>query len=322
VPDWAAPLHHISIPQDEEDMVTVRKNHWLVIGCALALATFTTSCTRPTSTSPAALPSGVPVPTAVADISQLHLPIEAYLLTPAQSVESDWVDSAIIGTCMRRNGFNFPTRAKPVASDNAGQQYAVMYRRYGVTDPMSVRTWGYHVPQAPVSDDAAVDPTASGKLSSPMEQRVLTGTCESEANRALGEADAGLQGPGTRPGDFVSTIKQNSFTDSMADPRVVSVFARWSACMGSHGYHLRDPLSAPDNLTSLDGPAPSQAETAQAEADVACKSSTNLVGVWFAIESDYQNVAITKNAQALARIKAQRDQDAVRIQQLFATYDG
>ena len=284
---------------------------------------------------PSALPSGAPTLAAV-DIARLHLPIEAYMLTPTLSVQRDRVASVIVSRCMRGYGFSYPAGAYSADDDNARNAYTVLFRRYGVTDAQSVRVWGYHVPR---SDPAARVPDAAKPTLSDAELGVLSGTdprsgasvtvyaerpvpvggCMSRPGQIIPYGDD-LQGPGTGTGEIVTTIKSDSFAEALADPRVTSVITAWSACMRSHGYSLDSPLAAAADLPSMDDAEPSPTEIARAEADVACKADTNLVGIWFAVESDYENAAIHSNLTALNLLKPMRDAEAAAIARLFATY--
>ena len=57
------------------------------------------------------------------------------------------------------------------------------------------------------------------------------------------------------------------------------------------------------------GYSTSAAEIATARADVACKRRTDLVGIWFSVESAYQGAAIRLNAAALGQAKATMQQE-------------
>jgi hypothetical protein len=303
----------------------------------LAVLTTAGCAARPAPTSALAptralAPTSAPTPTAAA-AGGLHLPIEAYLLTPAQGAELSWEENTAIRTCMAAFGFDYP-QAEPRPGPGSGSQYAVMYRRYGVVDPASVARWGYHLPSAVTGGR---EPAASAPAVLPLAERevlmgadpatgvpttdyrgrpVPAGGCRTAGTGLFPGVDS-PQGPGAGPGELLSQLKSDSFTASMADPRVLRVFAAWDACMDARGYHLPDnPLDAAEDLTSLNDPAPDRAEIAQAEADVACKQRTNLVGVWFAVESDYQDAAIHRNQSALDQLRRQRDQDVRTVQRL------
>ncbi|AEW98336.1 hypothetical protein [Streptantibioticus cattleyicolor] len=287
-------------------------------------------------------PSGVPTPPAATPVSRLHLPIEVYLLPPAVSAVYDRVRGGLIHDCMHAFGLAYPAPPRTAPTPDELAAYTVTYRRYGITDPASVRVWGYRVPRPA---HPATDPAAGVRLAdlTPAARRVLLGVdpgtgavvtreggrtvpshgCVGDADRRLGGGDTtSPQGPQSGPGGLVATIKQDSFQASRTDPRVTRVFTAWSACMRAAGYHVTDPLRAAAGLPAPRDGHPGHAEIAQATADVTCKTRTDLVGVWFAVESDYQNTAIHAHAAALDRVRADLDREAAALRELAPRYTG
>jgi len=297
---------------------------------ALAIAVAIAACASSSQTTPA-VPSGAPIPTTTSIVG-LHLPIESYMLTPIQSVERDWDASVIVSACMHRHGFVYPIGRRATPGSTAVDAYTALFRRYGVTEAQSVRIWGYHVPgdAAEAGSDATkhvlptnelrvltgTDPASGAAIGSYNGRPVPAGGCLGEPDRVIAGGD-NLQGPGSSAGGIVATIKSESFTQSLTDPRVMAVFARWSACMRTDDYHVANPLDAA-NIPSMGDPRPTATEIAKAEADVACKARTDLVGVWYAVESDYENAAIRANTTQLHQVKSACDAEAADIARLFA----
>jgi hypothetical protein len=67
------------------------------------------------------------------------------------------------------------------------------------------------------------------------------------------------------------------------------------------GLRVFNALQATFNMAA----PPTALEVQTAKVDVACKYRTNLLGVAYAVQADYQNALIESNAQQLAAIKAQ-----------------
>ncbi|MGH8922366.1 MAG: hypothetical protein ACRD0H_29195, partial [Actinomycetes bacterium] len=109
----------------------------------------------------------------------------------------------------------------------------------------------------------------------------------------------------------------DTFGRSMADPRVKDVFARWSRCLGSHGFSAPSPMEAGVGLASIQAEKPDAIEIKAALADVACKKDTNLVGVWFTVESEYQATAIARRQADFDALAKARDADLARTAQLL-----
>ncbi|MEW2305001.1 hypothetical protein AB0958_34470 [Streptomyces sp. NPDC006655] len=307
-------------------------SRWTV---AVVAAVALTACTGRQLTPPAA--AGRPTPPA-SDPAR-HLPIEAYMLTPWQSVELDHVTDAAISACMSRYGWNYPVAQLPAPDSAAVASRALLYRRYGVTDPASVRIWGYHLPHAPRNAPRTPAPAVNLSQFPPAARSTLLGAaagpvphsaagtaiphggCVGEAHGLIHADSASSQGPGAEPGGLIARIKQKTFERSLGDHRVTAVFARWSACMAARGYHLADPLHAADHL-SMAAPKPSRAEITQALADVACKKRTGLVARWLAVESEYQRSMMAKNAGPLAAVAAARAREAADINSLMSRFGG
>jgi hypothetical protein len=84
--------------------------------------------------------------------------------------------------------------------------------------------------------------------------------------------------------------------------------------MAEAGFRYADPLAVaadPAFSARID-----QHQLDVAVADIGCKSSTNLVGTWFTVESAYQTRAIRANRAAFAATRAAidaRDQLAAAV---------
>jgi hypothetical protein len=64
------------------------------------------------------------------------------------------------------------------------------------------------------------------------------------------------------------------------------------------GYEYATPLTVTGD-PQFAGNQPSQHEIAVARADVSCKASANVIGIWFTVESAYQNTWIRQHATAM-----------------------
>src|SRR5262249_27537689 len=88
------------------------------------------------------------------------------------------------------------------------------------------------------------------------------------------------------------------------DPRMVAVDAAWSTCMKDKGFHYANPVAAltdPQWTPKGSGPTtPTTKEVAVATADLACKRSTNLMGVAVAVETAYDQQYIASHRAQLA----------------------
>ncbi|MGY0466455.1 hypothetical protein ACW14Y_40245 [Kitasatospora sp. cg17-2] len=302
------------------------------------IALAVTGCSSGQAAPPPAAdpPAAAPPPAVVAtptpepsQVAELQLPIAEYMLTPQQSAELKWLNTKKVAVCMKQYGFDLPIAPAPVVSASD----SLLFRRYGLTDPASVSTWGYHLPKrdtatpratlSPAENALLLGRDATGKpLTSSNGQAVPTGGCQGKVNTDLRSLQPGGQGPGGGASQLAGQTKADSFSRSMADPRVKEVFGRWSECMRAAGFTAPNPVEAGADLPSVKAPEPDAAEIRMAQTDVECKTRTNLVGLWFAVEADYQKAAIAQQPEAFAALKIERDAQAARLAQQIAALPG
>jgi hypothetical protein len=147
-------------------------------------------------------------------------------------------------------------------------------------------------------------------------QAVPQGGCSTSAVSQL--AQRGIDLPAAQPNDsdaesLVAQIQTNSFEQAQSDPRVLTVFGEWSACMRANGDDYQSPFAAAGD-PRWGTAAPTAPEIGTAEHDLACKLRVNLSGVESVVVSEYQNAAITENAPALAAAKERIAGQAVALQ--------
>jgi hypothetical protein len=241
----------------------------------------------------------------------LRLPIEAYRPTAAQQNVVDDAVEQVTGECMTQYGLTYtPTTSNlPDVHETA--------REYGIGDLATARKYGYHSATQTFTDkskDDSAPPQAAGQL------LVLTGSSTgadttSGPNKATyhGKAipDGGCSGLAQRAVTGADDIDPNSVPDSIlvemwkqsqSDTRVIAVIAAWSTCMKSAGFAYASPLDAPDD-PAFTGPTPTAHEITTAVADMRCKQSTNLIGVWFTVESAYETAAITQQSAQVTTVR-------------------
>ena len=110
----------------------------------------------------------------------------------------------------------------------------------------------------------------------------------------------------------------DAWTASKSDSRVVAAFAKWSQCIAGSGYHYSTPMEA-NNDPKWSGEKASAEEIAVAVADVNCKKTTNLVGIFrMAVDAAYQQEAISQHGVELNAIKAGLDGQAATASAILA----
>ncbi|WP_153547901.1 hypothetical protein [Streptomyces sp. RB17] len=286
------------------------------------LLTAATGCSagRANTAVPAAAPAGrAPVVLSSVD---LKLPIERYLFSASEKQSLVKAVRILVQQCMDR--YDVPYRPAPIGPSLGVR--SLMDRRYGITDERAARADGYHLgdrdprthpgppPARPTGTSLLVltgrtGPAASSATTAPASpppvvngQRVPAGGCAAQAEAAI--AGSGRLGPS----DLAQDLNDRSFLTTKADARVTGVFRAWSRCMKGKGFSYPDPLNAMSDRR-FQGAQPTHQEIQVASADVDCKRQTNLVGMWFAVETAFEKAQIRQNAPELtAVLKAKQSQ--------------
>jgi hypothetical protein len=262
-------------------------------------------CVSTASGSESAEPA-VGKPLKTLSTTNLRLPLESYLPTAGQVREFDQARLVLIDRCMKRFGFGYKVDLPDVQSGSTDSNS----RRYGITDSRLAAKRGYGL----ATGDAGLQAhPATPKLGAD-EQTVLYGEGSSSikgktvpTGGCLDEANRGLDARSPKGADFTVT-QQLSFTSlrqSQRDSRVRKVVKAWSDCMAGQGYHYANPL-APLSDPKLGGGTGADA-IRTAHADLECKRSTNLVGVWFTVESAYQQRLINQHTGLVKATREARD---------------
>ncbi|MFB8235666.1 hypothetical protein ACFC58_03865 [Kitasatospora purpeofusca] len=283
-----------------------------LIAALVALGAAATGCAAADpKAAPAAAPPAVDAIPALTTADGQALPIAEYLISPDEDRRIEAARTTLIGSCMKRFGFDYA----PVAT---GTKPDLMIRRYYLTDAASAAAQGYHwgapadhkqqsaAPQPPAPEMRAVlghgrgGPTESA---APAERThngiaIPPGGC-------LGEADDTLTRGGGILQDDAGALEINgqSFADSMADGRVKAAFAAWSRCMKEKGQTYASPVDAVSDERWFSSPTATAPEIAAATADIDCKQQNNVVGIWFAVETAYQNRAVQADPKRLEQTR-------------------
>ncbi len=281
---------------------------------------------------PAVTAAPVPTPTPTS-AAQLQLPLDAYMLGDTQAAAAEYVSFLLRKACMAKLGFDFmPALSSGYVANGARIIQEFDSRLWGVSNLVQARLYGYHLPPwtqgastgpqplgtLPAAEQVALIGRAvgpgSGAATAGRAASVPAGGCVGQARREA--ASAGLGTVEGRTAPLVSQLQLESFDRTQSDPRVLAVFAKWSACMRAAGYAYSTPFKPAFSMSA----APTRAEIQTAVTDVTCKMKTNLLGVTYAVQSDYENDLIDKDAQQLAQIKTEIRQQASALVTLERKY--
>ncbi|MFC4470408.1 hypothetical protein ACFPH6_38960 [Streptomyces xiangluensis] len=239
----------------------------------------------------------------------LALPIEPYLETYPEVVALQRAKNAVQRECMARFGFDFDP---PTPGLNAPASYngANMERRYGVTNLETAKEYGYGLPDTKGGEIVPYEPDSEAAnlvfdLTVPQGKtppktyegrEIPKGGCRGESDRAIGSFDEGLP----------SKLNTQSWEKAKQDPQVLAVDQQWSSCMKAKGYDAATPLEAIEQSYAPNGDSSSQSNS-MAVADVECKKSTDLVKVYFSVESRIQKASMEEHQLELNELKKKNE---------------
>lgn len=240
-----------------------------------------------------------------------RLPIAAYSFTDAQTASVDAAVDVLTDRCMRRYGMRYqaPAEPPPPARQSAD-------RRYGLSSAFDAAHYGYHLtpdeesPSTPApaarggtaqylvlfGRPDGTHPDATGPVTY-QGRAVPLGGCRGEARATLDRDDD------PAAARAAAAIADDSYGASGKDPAVRKATQAWSACMRGKGYAYPTPLAALGDKSFIGRPV-SPREVATAEADMACKRTTGLLGTWFAAETRVQDAMIARQRAELGALRS------------------
>src|SRR4051812_34234422 len=276
----------------------------LLAGCSNALGGASSQGEKQPKPTVSKVP-GVTSIRQLTDTADLALPVDSYMPSGHDLLETTNAMTTLEQRCVSRYGLRYtPSEARlPTFSKNS--------RRYGVPESLEVaREFGFHMTKndprglpnhlsAPPSQEVRTVLTATspqGLVSSYHGMPLPKGGCVAEADHAISGGD-GDQRAGHSP--VAEEIRAHSFEYSQLDPRVIAAQTAWKKCMSAQGYTNYQKTFDAQGDDRWNAAAATSQEIGVAVADWQCAKHVNLVGIWFAVESAYQNTQIEKHAEEL-----------------------
>lgn len=250
-------------------------------------------------------------PPRVSDASALTYPMDRYELSPDDQLLMSRATIVLASACENRFG---------VANSNSGNITTVPIdnsRHYGIASLAEAQVLGYHAPAAADPSSSSNDKGASSAWTpSPLEELTAYGT--GPGADALKDRDGNplpnggcytqawsqLVGPNPLDPEVANSRSHDASTFAENDERVQVAWRAWSECMAGFGLKFSSPWQANDAGWKMDEP-PTTDELRTATSDAHCRDKTNLVGIWYAVESGYKNEIISMNSQEFTKLDAQ-----------------
>jgi hypothetical protein len=299
--------------------------------CA-ALAACTAGAPQGPSTTVTTPSIGRPQPPASAQAalsSEAFTPYAALGISSNDGLAPGESQYTLAGPCMSAAGYPGVTTSDfivPVSiSIGGGLAFTQPWGGWGYLGAADAQQYGFRVPPGSALTTLGLGGTApAGPPSvSAAEQDAADkcGTIIQDFSNAT--QDGALAGIATLGNDITSDVQH--------DPAVKAATRAWTACMAKNGYTFDQPQSVwGQELRAMYGngqispgasvsPSAQQAQLATAVTDAGCTQSSDLAGIYFAVQASYEQQLVNANQQALtAAVKQYRAAYAKELSKLPA----
>lgn len=297
----------------------------LAAACCAGLAACTATASRGpdvTVTTPAV---GRPAPpeSVQAALSRMAFTPYAALGQSGNDGLAPQESSANLGqSCMNVAGYPDSADALPIGVRiTAGLAFSLDWGPWGYLGTADAQQDGF----LPVPDRALDSLGLGGATANPVDPTTLP----KAEQTAIGKCETIMQDAGngvlSGPLSGIAAMGADIATDVQQDTAVKNATKAWDACMARNGYHVTDPQSAGRNeMSSVVGgkgavnagqrisSSANEAQIAMAVTDSDCTRSSDLAGIYFAVQASFEQQIVSANQQALA----------TAVQQYRAAYAG
>jgi hypothetical protein len=290
----------------------------LLAGCCAAL----TACTAAppkgpdaTVTTPAVGRPVAPASAQAALSSEAFTPYAALGLSNNDGLAPGESTSILAGACMTAAGYPGADATAQAGTANIGQNdglaAATHSGAWGYLTAADAQQYGFRGSGEALSALGLYAGPVANFASLPQAEQAAANKCTTiEQDFANAVDDGPLAG--------IATLSNDIATDVGHDPAVQAATRAWSACMAKNGYSFPQPQGvARQELMAMygigTGPGPKvinpqapvsaaaeQTQLAAAVTDAGCTQSTDLAGIYFAVQAGYEQQLVTANQQALS----------------------
>ena len=244
--------------------------------------------------------------------------------------------NAITEACMSAAGY---PGAGPVAIgvsiDAAGLAFSQPWGAWGYLGLATAEQWGFLHPAGSALSSLGIDNTPPANPQTyPAAEQTAIGKCQTITQDFSNEVNNG-------PLAGIQSITNTLYNDIQDNAAIKNATKAWSACMARNGYTYPDPRTGfKDEMRSIFGAGPgggvqiriggssvsateNQAQIAMAVADANCTQSTDLAGIYFAVQASYEQQIVNANQQALSaavqQYRADYQREVSKLSQLLKT---
>ena len=283
----------------------------IMICCCAGLAGCTAAAPQGPATTVTTPHAGKPPPPVSVDAALAHAPLTPYVLLGIASNDGlapGESPSALASACMTAAGFlNAGGNVPRTVRLDSGLGVSMSWGECGYLGVAQAEQSGFQpVPGAVAAELGTSLGPGADPSSFPQAEQDALGKCGTIVGNFTGAQQSG-------PLAVVQALANDVGTDVQHDPAVRSATKAWSACMSRNGYSYTDPAAVSQaarqlmysgNHGGISSGTPvsasaNQSQLAMATADASCTQSTDLAGIYFAVQASYEQQLVSANQQAL-----------------------
>jgi hypothetical protein len=251
--------------------------------------------TRPVIRRPPA-----PASEAAALASEAFTPYAALGASASDGLASGDTYAALHTACMNDAGYGqYANAAAFFVRANNGLGFPSPFGPWGYIGVALAEQYGFNAPETDGPDESQ-----GSQASLPAGAQAAAGQCSN-----IVEAFTNAQFVTSTA--VIETLNDDIGADVNTNPDLTQAQQAWSACMARNGYDAVQPNTIWQQYLTIPGPgsrpgsdpnptaAPRQAQIAAAVSDADCSLSTDLGGIYFALQASYEQQLVTANQQAL-----------------------
>ena len=289
----------------------IRTGLGLLICCCAGLTACTASAPKGPDTTVSTPNVGRPQPPSSVQAALSREPFTPYAalgqsdndgLAPNES------DFALAEACLTTAGYpNVGAGDIPfgIQLGPANLAFSQPWGAWGYLGAAEAEQYGFRAPPGSALSALGIDIQPSDPADLPQAEQAAIGKCatimQDFTNAAQNGALAGIQ-----------TLSNDIANDVLTDAAVKNATQAWTACMAKNGYSFRQPQTVffqeiqamyggKRQISNTDpvSAAANQAQIAAAVTDANCTQSTDLAGIYFAVQASYEQQLVNANSQAL-----------------------
>jgi hypothetical protein len=224
---------------------------------------------------------------------------------------------ALAGPCMTAAGYLGVTVGEGIVpigfylNGPSGLTFAQPWGGWGYLGTADAQQYGFLLPPGSALSTLGVGTLPTSSPSVPTAEQDAANKCGAIMQNFYQAVQAG-------PLAGIISLSNDITSDVQHDPAVTAAVRAWSACMANNGYRLGQPQNvwgqefqaiyggqheiSPSTKVST---AANQAQLAVAVTDADCTQSTDLAGIYFAVQASYEQQLVSANLQALTTAVSQ-----------------